>query len=198
MSDSATLLAYLNENAQPDGSFSQNAQTTAALIGFYPEQLSDAFQALVADGSIEATHAGGDPAKIHGSSWRVVAVAAAAAEAASADDLDGLKVPALRKRAAADGVDIKGLNRKADIVAALRAAAGSPPADDTPVDLLSHLDSAELTAFANERGIELPEHSFDDEDEPPSEAELRQVVQAALDQRALDDAANGRLGGDAA
>lgn len=101
MSDSATLLAYLQEHAQPDGTFSQNAQTTSALLGWYPDQLSAAFQALAADGLIEATHDGGDPAKIHGSSWRVLADGEEAAET------DVAKMNGKQLRAYADANDIE-------------------------------------------------------------------------------------------
>lgn len=194
MSDSATLLAYLQEHAQPDGSFSQNAQTTAALIGFYPEQLSAAFQELAADGSIEATHAGGDPAKIHGSSWRVLDLPAAGA---AGDELDGLGVKDLRALAKDLDVDVKGLKSKAELAGAIRAATGASDETEQQIDLLAELDANELAAFAKEHGIEIPEHSQDDPDEPATDAELRHAIQTVLDIRALEDAANGRTAAEA-
>lgn len=116
MRDSDALLQHMHETASPDGAYGQNLAVTGGILGWLPERVSGALQALVKDGKVEATHPGEDPKKIFGSSWRVVDMPTAAGDES---DLDGMTVKQLRAFAKANDIDLEDATAKPDIRAAI-------------------------------------------------------------------------------
>lgn len=164
MSDSDILLDHMRADGSPDGSFAQNLKYAAAVIGWMPDRLSDAMQALVAEGRVKATHEDGDPTRVAGSSWLIVADDD---QVLGDGDPSSLGIKQLRALAKDRDVDIKGLKSKDEIIAALEAAEASEPTKTATGDddqALEEKDVDQLIQFAGENEIELPEGDLSQED----------------------------------
>lgn len=113
MSDADVLLAAMTEYVAPDGTFSRNLNVVAAEIGWSPAQLDEVIAEAVADGRIERVVE--DPAYAGNPRWLLL-------DALVPVSLDDMTVAELRAHADANGIDLGGATKKADVRAAIDSA----------------------------------------------------------------------------